>query len=106
MPIKSIFFDLDHTLWDFEKNSELSFKKIFRKYSITINFDKFIDVYVPINFRYWKLYRNGEITKDYLRHNRLKEVFDVFNYEIDKIEKLQVKDFTNSEIKEYEKTSL
>ena len=77
MPIKSIFFDLDHTLWDFEKNSELSFKKIFRKYSITINFDKFIDVYVPINFRYWKLYRNGEISKEHLRHNRLKEVFDL-----------------------------
>ena len=29
-----------------------------------------------------------------------------FNYEIDKIEKLQVKEFTNNEIKEYEKTSL
>jgi hypothetical protein len=29
-----------------------------------------------------------------------------FNYEIDKIDKLQVKDFTNLEIKEYEKTSL
>ena len=29
-----------------------------------------------------------------------------FNYEIDKIDKLQVKDFTNNEIKEYEKTSL
>ena len=28
-----------------------------------------------------------------------------FNYEIDKIDKLQVKDFTNNEIKEYEKTS-
>ena len=27
-----------------------------------------------------------------------------FNYEIDKIEKLQVKDFTNMEISEYEKT--
>ena len=35
MLIKSIFFDLDHTVWDFEKNSELSFKKIFKKYTIT-----------------------------------------------------------------------
>ena len=85
MPIKSIFFDLDHTLWDFEKNSELSFKKIFRKYNITINFDKFIAAYVPINFRYWKLYRNGEISKEHLRHNRLKEVFDFFNYRIDNL---------------------
>ena len=85
MLVKSIFFDLDHTLWDFEKNSQLSFKKIFRKYSITINFNKFIEAYVPINFRYWKLYRNGEISKEYLRHNRLKEVFDIFNYDINNL---------------------
>ena len=83
MLIKSIFFDLDHTLWDFEKNSELSFKKIFKKYTITINFEKFIEAYIPINFKYWKLYRNGEISKEFLRYNRLKEVFNLFNYEID-----------------------
>tara|TARA_A100001201_G_scaffold14264_1_gene17409 strand:+ start:81 stop:374 length:294 start_codon:yes stop_codon:yes gene_type:complete len=29
-----------------------------------------------------------------------------FNYEIDKIDKLLVKDFTDEEVKEYEKTSL
>ena len=86
MLIKSIFFDLDHTLWDFEKNSELSFKKIFKKYTITINFEKFIESYIPINFKYWKLYRNGEISKEFLRYNRLKEVFNLFDYEIhDKI---------------------
>ena len=83
MLIKSIFFDLDHTLWDFEKNSELSFKKIFKKYTITINFEKFIEAYIPINFQYWKLYRNGEISKEFLRYNRLKEVFNLFDYEID-----------------------
>ena len=83
MLIKSVFFDLDHTLWDFEKNSELSFKKIFTKYTITINFEKFIKAYIPINFRYWKLYRNGEISKEFLRYNRLKEVFNLFDYEID-----------------------
>ncbi len=83
MLIKSIFFDLDHTLWDFEKNSELSFKKIFKKYTITINFEKFIESYIPINFKYWKLYRNGEISKEFLRYNRLKEVFNLFDYEID-----------------------
>ena len=83
MSIKSIFFDLDHTLWDFEKNSELSFKKIFKKYTITINFEKFIEAYIPINFKYWKLYRNGEISKEFLRYNRLKEVFNLFDYKID-----------------------
>ncbi len=74
---------MDHTLWDFEKNSELSFKKIFKKYTITINFEKFIEAYIPINFKYWKLYRNGEISKEFLRYNRLKEVFNLFDYEID-----------------------
>tara|TARA_B100000989_G_scaffold179308_1_gene134695 strand:- start:33 stop:713 length:681 start_codon:yes stop_codon:yes gene_type:complete len=83
MLVKSIFFDLDHTLWDFEKNSELSFKKIFKKYTITINFEKFIEAYIPINFKYWKLYRNGEISKEFLRFNRLKEVFNLFDYEIE-----------------------
>jgi putative hydrolase of the HAD superfamily len=27
--ITDIFFDLDHTLWDFEKNSGLTFDKVF-----------------------------------------------------------------------------
>ena len=27
--IKDVFFDLDHTLWDFDKNSKITFEKIF-----------------------------------------------------------------------------
>ena len=30
MKIQHVFFDLDHTLWDFEKNSDLTFKKVFK----------------------------------------------------------------------------
>ena len=29
MKIQHVFFDLDHILWDFEKNSALTFEKIF-----------------------------------------------------------------------------
>ena len=28
--IKALYFDLDHTLWDFEKNSALAFKTLFK----------------------------------------------------------------------------
>ena len=28
--IKALFFDLDHTLWDFEKNSALTFRELFK----------------------------------------------------------------------------
>ena len=80
--VKSIFFDLDHTLWDFEKNSEATFKRIFENHNLNLDFDLFIEKYRPINFKYWKLYRNGAISKEYLRYNRLKEVFDLFNFEI------------------------
>ena len=80
--IKNIFFDLDHTIWDFEKNSALTFKKILNDYQLDINIDKFLKVYVPINFKYWKLYREEKITKEVLRYHRLKSAFDELSIEI------------------------
>ncbi|GGW69032.1 putative hydrolase of the HAD superfamily [Winogradskyella epiphytica] len=74
--IKHVFFDLDHTLWDFDKNSELTFEKIFKDNQIEVNIDDFIPVYEPINFKYWKLYREEKVTKSALRYGRLKEAFD------------------------------
>ena len=44
--------------------------------------------------------KDGEWITEHIKTSILK-----FNFEIDKIEKLLVKDFTNEEIKEYEKTS-
>ena len=43
--MKHIFFDLDHTLWDFDKNSELCFKQIFKEQEIVVNFDLFLKTY-------------------------------------------------------------
>ena len=81
--IKHIFFDLDHTLWNFEKNSTLTFKFLLDKYNITIDLQKFLKVYMPINFSLWNLYRDDKVTKDYLRHNRLKSTFEKLNIKID-----------------------
>lgn len=73
--ITDIFFDLDHTLWDFDKNSELAFDKIFKINKIDIELTKFLEVYVPANLRYWKLFRENKIDKETLRFKRLNEVF-------------------------------
>lgn len=73
--ITDIFFDLDHTLWDFEKNSALTFTKIFELHDLDLDNDKFLKKYVPINFKYWKLYREVKITKEALRFARLDETF-------------------------------
>ncbi|MGB3775898.1 MAG: YjjG family noncanonical pyrimidine nucleotidase [Leeuwenhoekiella sp.] len=81
--IKHIFFDLDHTLWDFDKNSELAFKHIFEKNKITVPLQEFLEVYKPINFRYWKYYREAKITKEKLRYGRLSNSFSDLGYAID-----------------------
>jgi YjjG family noncanonical pyrimidine nucleotidase len=80
--ITHIFFDLDHTLWDFDKNSELAFDKIFKKDHPSINIQDFIKVYIPINQACWKLYQNDKITHEVLRYNRLKHSFEAIQYDI------------------------
>ncbi|WP_264520609.1 YjjG family noncanonical pyrimidine nucleotidase [Flavobacterium sp. N1994] len=80
--ITDIFFDLDHTLWDFDKNSILAFDKIFREHHPTIDTNAFIEVYAPINQACWKLYQVDKITHEELRYNRLKQSFDRIEYAI------------------------
>ncbi|TRO65708.1 YjjG family noncanonical pyrimidine nucleotidase [Christiangramia sabulilitoris] len=78
--IEHVFFDLDHTLWDFDKNSALAFQEIFEDENLNLNLDDFLEVYLPINFKYWELYRNNAISKEALRYGRLKDSFDVLNF--------------------------
>jgi YjjG family noncanonical pyrimidine nucleotidase len=78
--IKDVFFDLDHTLWDFDRNSELTFEAIFNKNHPTIETKDFIEKYVPINQACWKLYQYDKITHAELRYNRLKHSFDAIDY--------------------------
>lgn len=75
--IKHIFFDLDHTLWDFDKNSGLAFNSIFLKNRIGVEMEKFLEVYTPINANYWKLYRENKVSQEELRYGRLRETFDI-----------------------------
>jgi len=82
MKIKHIFFDLDHTLWDFEKNSDLTFQMLFEKHSISANLSDFLIVYKPLNREFWKLYRDEKISKEDLRYQRLKQAFDAIYYPI------------------------
>ncbi len=82
MEIKHIFFDLDHTLWDFEKNSNLTFEQLFRAHNIALDLQDFLAVYAPINFAYWKKYREEKVSKEALRYGRLKDAFDALDFEV------------------------
>lgn len=74
--IQHIFFDLDHTLWDFEKNSQLVFARIFDANYPHIPLDDFIAAYMPINKACWQLYQVDQMSHDELRYQRLKQSFD------------------------------
>lgn len=81
--INHIFFDLDHTLWDFDKNSGFAFERIFNENKIDINLQDFLHHYIPTNVKYWEMYRKDEITQSELRYGRLKETFNLINYKTD-----------------------
>jgi len=80
--IQHVFFDLDHTLWDFEKNSDLTFQKIFKMNDLSVDLHSFLEVYRPLNFKFWKLYREEKVTKSELRYGRLKNTFDAIDFPI------------------------
>ncbi len=80
--IEHIFFDLDHTLWDFDKNSALTFEIILKEEKVEVNMVDFLEAYMPINENYWKLYRNDEISKEALRTGRLKDCFKILNLKV------------------------
>lgn len=80
--VTDIFFDLDHTLWDFEKNSALTFAKIFADHEVETDLAKFLEIYAPINLAYWKLYREEKISKPDLRYQRLRNTFDQLGIQV------------------------
>lgn len=71
---KHVFFDLDRTLWDFEKNAQEAYAEIYKKYDLmhrgVSNIEAFTQSYLMHNDVLWALYRDGKIEKEYLRSRR------------------------------------
>ena len=72
---KHLFFDLDHTLWDFDRNSELTLRKLYNEYQLAdrgiTDFDAFFRSYCIHNDKLWERFRNGYIRRDELRWKRI-----------------------------------
>jgi putative hydrolase of the HAD superfamily len=72
---KHLFFDLDHTLWDFEANCKDSLSKIFTEQSLdkllVTNFESFFAQYLHHNEILWSKYNNGKIKADELKWKRM-----------------------------------
>jgi YjjG family noncanonical pyrimidine nucleotidase len=80
---KCVFFDLDHTLWDYEKNSFDTLLDLFNTYrlqSCGINdCSSFQQQFRKTNMELWDLYDNGMITGDVIRHERFRRILANFN---------------------------
>ena len=72
---KHIFFDLDHTLWDFDTNAKASLTDIYGEFSlaekVTSDFDAFYQKYLHHNKILWERYQNGYITAEELKWRRM-----------------------------------
>ena len=71
---KHIFFDLDHTLWDFERNAEETKREMFENLKLKErgikDYETFREKYVGINQALWALYREDKVGKDELNFRR------------------------------------
>ncbi len=70
-----LFFDLDHTIWDFDTNSEATLLDLFHELKLneraTGDFKHFHTTYHHHNEIYWDRFRKGFINREELRWKRM-----------------------------------
>lgn len=77
--IKHIFFDLDHTIWDFDRNAQETLHELYTNYELQklglTSAEDFITTYTENNHLLWAQYHVGSISKETLRSERFKKTF-------------------------------
>ena len=80
---RCVFFDLDHTLWDYEANSVETLGELYNQYDLK---SKGIDSceslaaqFRIVNTTLWDLYDRGSITSDVIRKERFKQILQAFH---------------------------
>lgn len=75
MPYQHLFFDLDHTLWDFEANSRAVWEALYHGHSLSErlaqDFKDFYRCYQGHNDALWAKFRLGQIDRETLRWKRI-----------------------------------
>ncbi|MEP7257356.1 MAG: YjjG family noncanonical pyrimidine nucleotidase [Flavitalea sp.] len=75
MKYRHLFFDLDHTLWDFNANARLTLADLYHELELEKNgvhdFELFYSSYLVQNEKLWARYRGGFIKAEELRWKRM-----------------------------------
>ena len=89
MKYNHIFFDLDHTIWDFDKNAAETLHELYLTYSLQelglSSVHSFVEHYTYHNHALWASYHLGQITKEELRQSRFKNTFEAMGVCADQI---------------------
>lgn len=83
MALRHIFFDLDRTIWDFDRNSRETLRELWHKHvpGLDGGAEKFIQVYEKVNQKLWESYRKGNLDKDTLRYKRFEKALEKLGVE-------------------------
>lgn len=83
--MKHLFFDLDNTLWDFDRNSKAVLEQLYAENDLATklntDFKTFHDFYYKKNDELWHLYYFNKIKKEELRYKRFHDTFLNFGYD-------------------------
>jgi len=78
-----VFFDLDHTLWDYETNSKETLHDLYHKRDLESvgvwSFERFFETFRAVNNELWDLYDAGLIDSQVIRRERFIRIFAAFS---------------------------
>lgn len=99
MQYKHLFFDLDHTIWDFDKNAEETLHELYHSYNLRDlglhSPERFIEIYTQNNHQLWADYHTGKISKQKLRETRFSKTFTDMGLSADHIPHQFENDYVN-----------
>jgi len=77
-----LWFDLDNTLLSFKNSSFEAFSALLKEIGLEEKEDSY-EVFHKINKVEWRLFEDGKITQDQLKHSRFQNYFDHIGFDFD-----------------------
>lgn len=94
---KHLFFDLDRTLWDFEKSSLEAIKEMYEAHKLNNlgiqGWQEFYHQYEIHNGKLWDMYRKGEIEKEVLIWKRFANTLEEYGIQDEALARTLGKDY-------------
>ncbi len=75
--ITTVFFDLDHTLWDYDTNALQTLREIYNQFEVSKVYDdfgQFSETFFRRNAELWDQYNRGVIGREHIRQTRFKQI--------------------------------